>query len=75
MMIMRVIEHPISSYATPLLPVLKKDGSLRLCFDFRKLNQATLAQQERMPNPEDMFSKLAKAKTFTKMDLTREYGK
>lgn len=54
----------------PLLPVRKKDRSMGLCVDYRKLNQAT-SSQEQMPNPEDMFPKLARATIFMKIDLTR----
>lgn len=64
---------PIHHTQYPFFEFVKKDGSLRLCIYYRKLNQATLVQQELMPNPEDMFSKLAKAKIFNKIDLMRLY--
>lgn len=47
----------------------KKDGSWRLCVDYRKLNQVTLVQQELMPNPEQ----LPKARISMKIGHTRGY--
>lgn len=41
--------------------------------NYCKLNRVTLVQQELMPNPDNMFPRLAKARYFTKIDLTRGY--
>lgn len=67
---MGIKEYPDSPYSAPILPLLKRDGTLRLCVDYCKVNQVTLFQQELMLNPENMFPKLAKARYFTKIYLT-----
>lgn len=55
-------------------PFHSEEGqSLRLCMDYWKLNKVTLVQQELMPNPENMFLKLAEVTIFTKINLTRGY--
>ncbi|GFN78673.1 retrovirus-related pol polyprotein from transposon opus [Plakobranchus ocellatus] len=50
-----VIEHSTSPYCSPVVIVKKKDGSLRFCIDFRKLNSFTLFDSENIPLPEDLF--------------------
>lgn len=71
---MGIVEHSQSPYSSCLLPVSKKDGSLRLCFDYRKLNTVTLLQQKPMSNPECLFAKVAEAEIFSsRIDLSREY--
>ena len=53
--------------------VRKKDGSIRFCVDFRKLNKVIMFDPEPMPNPEDLFAKLKKGKYLSKIDLTKGY--
>lgn len=59
-----IVEHANWKYSSPILPVLKLDGPLRLCVDYRKLNQVTLVQQELMPEPENTFPRIARARFF-----------
>lgn len=68
-----IIEYSDSPYSAPLLPIKKKDNTLRFCVEYQKLNQIMLIRQELMPNPEDLFPKLAKATIFTKIDLSKGY--
>lgn len=69
-----IVEHANWKYSSPILPVLKLDGPLRLCVDYRKLNQVTLVQQELMPEPDNTFPRIARARFFfTQFDLTRGY--
>lgn len=63
----------IRHFSAPLLPIRKKDNILRLCVDYRKLNQVTCVQQKLMPNPEDLFPKLARVKVFIGIDLSKGY--
>lgn len=51
----------------------KKDNTNRFCIDFRSLNKYTVFDAEPMPNPEDMFSKLAGHKYFSRLDLCKGY--
>ncbi|XP_072169909.1 uncharacterized protein [Diadema setosum] len=68
-----VISHSDSPYASPLVIVKKKDGSLRLCVDYRKLNQVTEFDAYPMPNIEAIIDELGKAKFMTTIDLTKGY--
>ena len=52
-----VIEPPISPYSSPVVLVPKKDGSVRFCIDFRKLNKATEFDTEPMQNMEEVINK------------------
>lgn len=63
-----------SEWATPVVPVVKPDGSIRLCGDFKlTANQATELEQYPLPKIEDLFAQLSNGKTFTKLDLRDAY--
>ena len=51
----------------------KKDGSLRLCVDYRGLNKITTKNKYPLPHPEDLLDQLGRAKYFTKIDLRSGY--
>lgn len=68
-----LVEKANSQYSAPFLPVKKTDGMLRLCVDYRLLNQVTLVQLEPMPNPENMFPFLARPRLFSKFDISKGY--
>ncbi|CAG8591515.1 5232_t:CDS:1, partial [Paraglomus occultum] len=53
--------------------VQKKDGSLRLCVDYRRLNQVTIKDGYPLPRIEDIISRMGKAKYFTSLDLASGY--
>ncbi|KAK9153378.1 hypothetical protein Sjap_000858 [Stephania japonica] len=66
--------HPsMSPWGAPVLFVKKKDGSLRLCIDYRKLNQVTIRNRYPLPRIDDLFDQLAGAKFFSKIDLRSGY--
>ena len=65
-----VIEPSISPYSSPIVLVPKKDGSVRFCIDFRKLNKVTEFDAEPMPNMEEIINRMSGHKYFTKMDLS-----
>ena len=46
---MDVIEYSKSPYSSPIVPIRKKDGSLRLCIDYRKINEKTVPDRQPMP--------------------------
>ena len=55
------------------MPVRKKDGSLRLCVDYRKLNMVMKADRFPMPNLTETVFGLHGIKYFTSLDLVRGY--
>jgi len=58
----------------PILFVPKKDGSLRLCVDYRKLNDATIKNRYPLPNISELQDRLSHAKVFTALDLRGAYN-
>ena len=68
-----VIEPSISPYSSPVVLVPKKDGSVRFCIDFRKVNKVTEFDAEPMPNMEEVIIKMSGHKFLTKMDLSKGY--
>ena len=73
MLAMGVIESPTVAYASPIIMVKKPDGSTRVCTDYRKLNSFTVFDPEPMPTAEEIFSKLAGDRFFSKFDLSKGY--
>ena len=70
--IIEPVKHSV--WAAPIVPVLKANGSLRVCGDY-KVTVNTVAKTDVYPLPriEDLFSKVSGGKTFTKLDLTHAY--
>ena len=62
-----------SPFGAPVLFVKKKDGSLRLCIDFQKLNTITRKDKYPLPLISDLLDAPSKAKIFTKIDLKHAY--
>ena len=56
-----------------MLFVKKKDGTLRLCIDYRKLNKVTVKNKYPLPRIDDLFDQLKGAKYFSKIDLRTGY--
>ncbi|XP_056135399.1 uncharacterized protein K02A2.6-like, partial [Lampris incognitus] len=66
------VEH--SDWATPVVPVNKKDGTVRLCGDFKvTLNQALCVDKYPIPRIEDLFASLAGGQRFSKLDFSNAY--
>ena len=63
-----------SEWAAPIVPVLKKDGTVRICGDYKlSVNQASKIDSYPLPRIDDLFASLAGGKTFTKLDLANAY--
>jgi hypothetical protein len=62
-----------SPWGCPALFVKKKDGSLRLCVDYRFLNAVTIKNKYPLPCIDVLFDQLAGAKVFSKIDLRSGY--
>ena len=68
-----VIRPSHSPWAAPVVLVKKKDGSLRLCVDYRKLNNVTRRDSFPLPNIDDILAALTGAQWFTTLDLASGY--
>ena len=67
------IQPSISPWGAPILFVKKKDGTLRMCIDYRALNKMTALNSYPLPHIEDLLDKLQGAKYYTKLDLDMAY--
>ena len=66
--------HPSSSpWGAPILFVKKKDGSYRMCIDYRELNKVTVKNRYPLPRIDDLFDQLQGASWFSKIDLRSGY--
>lgn len=68
-----IVEESVSSYASPILLVAKKNGGKRLCVDYRALNSRTVKDHFPLPRIEDQIDQLSGSKYFTSLDLTSGY--
>ena len=62
-----------SPWGAPVLFVKKKDGSLRLCIDYRQLNKVTIKNKYPLPKIDDLFDQFQGARCFSKIDLRSGY--
>ena len=67
------IRPSTSPLGAPVLFVKKKDGSLRLCIDYRQLNQATICNQYPFPRIDELFDQLQGSRVYSKIDLRSGY--
>ena len=68
-----VIEESTSPWSSPIVLVRKKDGSVRFCVDFRKLNNVTVKDAFPIPRIDDMFDHLSEAQCYTTIDFKSGY--
>ncbi|KAJ3700836.1 hypothetical protein LUZ61_004541 [Rhynchospora tenuis] len=67
------IRPSISPWGAPVLFVRKKDGTLRLCIDYRDLNKVTIKNKYPLPRIDDLFDQLQGSSVYSKIDLRTGY--
>ena len=67
------IRPTVSPWGGPTLFAKKKDGSLRMCIDYHRLNQVTVKNCYPLPMIDDLFDQLRGANCFSKIDLRSGY--
>ena len=67
------IRPSVSPWGSPVLFVKKKDGTLRLCIDYRQLKKLTVKNKYPLPRIDDLFDQLKGASIFSNIDLRSGY--
>lgn len=68
-----IIKPSSSEYAVPVVPVKKKDGTTRVCVDYRPINRKIIKDRYPLPVIEDQIDALEGAKVFTTLDLANGF--
>ena len=76
--VLKLVEEGIavpscSPWASPIVPVPKKDGSVRICVDYRRLNEITVGDPFYMITLEEILEKVGGAQVMSKFDLSKGF--
>ena len=66
----KFVRLSVSPWGVPMLLVKKKDGSMRLCVDYRQLNKVEIKNKYPLPRIDDLMDQLVGACVFSKIDLS-----
>jgi hypothetical protein len=69
----KFVRLSVSPWGAPVLLVKKKDGSMRLCIDYRQLNKVKIKNRYPLPRIDDLMDQLVGARVFSKIDLRSGY--
>ncbi|XP_050881245.1 uncharacterized protein LOC127084776 isoform X1 [Lathyrus oleraceus] len=69
----KFIRPSVSPWGAPVLLVKKKEGTMRLCVDYRQLNRVTIKNRYPLPRIDDLMDRLVGASVFSKIDLRSGY--
>ncbi|KAL0420440.1 UNVERIFIED_CONTAM: Transposon Ty3-I Gag-Pol polyprotein [Sesamum latifolium] len=67
------IRPSFSPWGAPVLFVRKKDGTLRMCIDYRGLNSITIKNKYPLPQIDELFDQLQRSRVYSKLDLRQGY--
>ena len=68
-----IITPSTSAWSSPMIPVRKPNGKVRVCIDFRKLNAITVKHQFYMPTLEEIIDKIGQKEVISKLDLSKGF--
>ena len=68
-----IIEPASSEWASPIVIIKKKDDTIRLCVDYRRLNAMTQVDAYPMPRIDDILDQVGQARYITTLDLAKGY--
>ena len=68
-----IVVSSTSPWASPVVPVPKKDGTVRVCIDYRKLNEVTVADPYYMSTMEEILERVGESRVMSKLDLAKGF--
>ena len=68
-----IIERPTSPWASPIVLIRKKDGTIRFCVDYHKVNEITRKDAHLLPRIDATLNTLSGSQWFSTMDLLSGY--
>ncbi len=68
-----IIERSSSNWASPLVPVKKADRGIRLCVDYRRLNEITVREPYYIPSFDEMVERVGRGRVLSKVDLAKGF--
>ena len=68
-----IVVPSTSPWASPVVPVPKKDGTVRVCIDYRKLNEVTVADPYYMSTMEEILERVGESRIMSKLDLAKGF--